>query len=88
MTPRFRTVLAVVAAVSATLAVTACSSDDNDSAEPVGGTATCDADTVLAAANESAPEGFSYEGVDSFECADGWAPPPMPPKRRTERIDE
>lgn len=68
-----RTVLGSFVAVSALLAFAACSSDDADSGESVGGTAVCDADSVLAAANDSAPEGFSYEGIDAFECADGWA---------------
>jgi hypothetical protein len=63
------------------LGVAAGCSSDGDDAKPdngmVGGMATCDSESLLAAANAGAPSGITYElslqGDAGFTCADGWA---------------
>lgn len=73
---KFTRSLLALSALSLVVAA-GCSSDDSSSETEdtgmVGGMTTCDDTTVLAAANDSAPEGVTYEGVDGLECADGWA---------------
>lgn len=54
-----------------------CGNGDDESSttmQLVGGMATCDAESLLAAANAGAPSGITYElSASEFECADGWA---------------
>jgi hypothetical protein len=54
-----------------------CGSDDDPSTDNgmVGGMATCDAESLLAAVSAGAPPNITYTVTadDPFECADGWA---------------
>ena len=62
----------------AALALTACSSEttSTDETPSVGGMAVCDEATLTAAVKDylaSEPESLTFQSLDGFECADGWA---------------